>query len=92
MRDMIFAARCRSFMTDSEAFQRLKSLGCNYMEPCADLHHVERVKNNVRTKYMTDLETHLFPAEFSGEFKEKLHYVVGFKIPYHLIHPPQAIQ
>ena len=54
-------------MTDDEAFQRLKRLGCNYMEPCVDLHHVEKIKNNVRAKYMDDFETHLFPAEFSGE-------------------------
>jgi hypothetical protein len=89
---MIFACALSFTMTDDEAFQRLKSLGCNYMEPCVDLDHVAKIKDNVRTKYMTGLETHLFRAEFSGEFKEKLHYALGFKIPYHLIHPPKGIQ
>jgi hypothetical protein len=79
-------------MTDNEALQRLKRLGCNYVEPCVDLNHVEKIKSNMRTTYMTDLETYLFPAEFSGEFREKLHYVLGFKIPYHLLHPPKGIQ
>jgi hypothetical protein len=79
-------------MTDDEAFQRLKRLGYNYMEPCVDLSHVEKIKDNLRTKYMIDLENYLFRAEFSGEFKEKLYYVLGFKIPYHFIHPPKAIQ
>jgi hypothetical protein len=79
-------------MTDDEALQGLKRLGCNYVEPCFDLNHVEKVKDNVRTTYMTDLETYLLPAEFSGEFKEKLHYVLGFTIPYHLIHPPKGTQ
>ena len=92
MRDMIFACAISCTMTDHEAFQRLKRLGCNYMEPCVDLNHVEKIKDNVRMKYMTDLETYLFPAEFSGEFKEKLHYALGFKIPYHLIHPPKGVQ
>ena len=89
---MIFAGGDFITMTDDEAFRRLKKLGCNYMEPCVDLDHVEKIKGNVRTKYMTDLETHLFPAEFSGEFKDKLHYALGFKIPYHLIHPPKGVQ
>lgn len=79
-------------MTEDEAIQQLKRLGCNYMESCVDLKHVEKIKDNVRTKYLTDLETYLFPAEFSGDFKEKLHYVLGFKIPHHFIHPPKRIQ
>jgi hypothetical protein len=57
-------------MTDDEAFERLKTLGCNYMEPCVDLNHIEKIKSNVRLTYMTDLETYLFPAEFSGSSKK----------------------
>jgi hypothetical protein len=79
-------------MTYDEAFQRLKKLGCNHMEACVDLNHVEKIKDNLRTKYMIDVDNYLFRAEFSGDFKEKLHYLLGFKIPHHLIHPPKAIQ
>ena len=53
-------------MTDDEAFQRLKRIGCNYLEPCVDLNRVEKIKGDVRTTYMNDLETYLLPAEFSA--------------------------
>jgi hypothetical protein len=90
MRDMIFA--CGGFtMTEKEALQQLKSLGCNHVEGCVNLDHVEQMRDKLRTKYMTDLETHVLAVEFCGELEE-LHYLVGFKIPYHLIHPPKGVQ
>ena len=55
MRDMIFECAISFTMTDDEAFQRLKRLGCNFMEPCVDLDYGEKIKDNVRPTYMLTL-------------------------------------
>lgn len=71
-------------MTDKEAAKQLAKLGCNYITFCVDLTYLERHKNDLQTKYMTELETHYIPSEFEG----RAGYLLGVIIPHQLIHPP----
>jgi hypothetical protein len=61
-------------MRHDEAAEELSKRGCNYITFCVDLNYLERQKNVLQTKYMTELETHYIPAEL----RVTLGYLLAF--------------
>lgn len=75
-------------VSEKRASQWFKNHGFNYVTVALEPAHIDKAKDHLRAKYMTDLECACVPTKIDGRKCQ----LVGFKIPHLFLFPPKLIQ